>query len=433
MKILLLGSGGREHALAWKIASSSHTSRLFVAPGNSGIAEQADCVSIEATDIPALLKFAKSNQIDWVVVGPEQPLVEGVADVFLNEGFLVFGPKAQGARLEASKTYTKNLLKKKKIPTAGFEYFSDFNRAKEYLANKKFPLVVKADGLAGGKGVMICQHSEEAIQAVEEILVKKSLGQHQSQVVIEDFLWGEEASFMGIFDGQTFLPFASSQDHKRVYDHDEGPNTGGMGAYSPAPIVNPTVDEKVRREIIQPTLEGLKEEGVDYRGVLYAGLMIQEDQPYLLEYNVRLGDPECQAILPRLRSDFVELALAVAEGHLAGHSLLWEERSCVCVVLTAKGYPGSYEKGDVIEGLEAASRVQDVTLFHAGTLKKNGQWLTHGGRVLGVSALGDTLEKAIARAYEAVEKIHWKGMHYRKDIGQKGLKLAEGYRDPCIC
>jgi len=430
MKILLLGSGGREHALAWKIAQSRHVSQLLVAPGNAGIASNAECVVLDSANSPEVLRFAKSNEIDLVVVGPEAPLVAGLADTLIAEKIPVFGPVAKGARLEASKAYTKSLLKKKKIPTAAYECFSDPAQAKASLKDKKYPQVIKADGLAAGKGVIIAKDEKEAREAVEEILEKKSLGAHQSQIVIEDFLAGEEASFMVVADGKSFLPLATSQDHKRLNDHDEGPNTGGMGAYSPAPVVTADVHDRAVRTIISPTIAGLVEEGVDYRGVLYAGLMIDEGVPSLLEYNVRFGDPECQAILPRMKSDLVELMMAVAEGSLSKFNLEWYERSSVCVVLAAEGYPNSPRKGDVIEGIEEASKLKDVTVFHAGTAKKDGRWITNGGRVLGVTALGDTLDAAIAQAYAAVKKIHWKGMHYRKDIGEKGLNWLKGLVEP---
>ncbi len=422
MKILLLGSGGREHVLAKKILESSLAERLFVAPGNAGIAEEAECVSLDPANASAVLQFVKENRIDLVAIGPEAPLVAGVSDALIKEKVLVFGPSQKAAELEASKAYTKNLLKQKKILTAGFECFSDATLAKKYLVQKKYPQVIKADGLAAGKGVIICQNENEAFEAIHEILERKSLGTHQSQIVIEDFLLGEEASFMVMTDGKTVLPLATSQDHKRLHDGDCGPNTGGMGAYSPAPVVTSAVHDQTLREIIFPTLQGLREQGIEYQGVLYAGLMIENEKPSLLEYNVRFGDPECQVILPRLKSDFVELMLATAEGRLAKQNLIWDERPCVCVVLAAAGYPGISQKGDVIEGIEEAAKLSNVKVFHAGTTKKDGHWVTNGGRVLGVTALGDTLQQAIHQVYQAVEKIHWKGMQYRKDIGVKGLK-----------
>ena len=421
MNILLLGSGGREHALASQILKSPQAPRLFVAPGNSGIAEEAECVPIGATDARALLKFAENNRIDLVVVGPEAPLVAGVADLFRSHGFLVFGPGSAGARLEASKAFTKQLLGKNRIPTAAFQTFRDAEEAKRFLSKKSCPVVVKADGLAAGKGVIIAQNLAEANAAVDDILVKKSLGE-QSQVVIEDFLSGEEASFMVVSDGKTYLPLATAQDHKRIFDGDRGPNTGGMGAYSPAPLVTPDISENTLKKIIAPTFEGLLRDEIDYRGVLYAGLMIGGEDPFLLEYNVRFGDPECQAILPRLQSDFVELMTRSASGSLQGFELRWQDRSCVTVVLAAAGYPGEPEKGSVIEGIEEASRLSDVKIFHAGTARKDGRWIVNGGRVLGVTALGLTLQEAIDLAYRAVGKIHWKGMQVRKDIGAKGVK-----------
>src|SRR4030095_8329976 len=409
MKILLLGSGGREHALASKILESSQTERLFVAPGNAGIAEEAECIPIGATDARALLNFAQNNGIDLAVVGPEAPLVAGIADLFRSHGFLVFGPSSAGAHLEASKAFTKELLQKNKVPTAAFETFRDPSAARSYLSKKSYPLVIKADGLAAGKGVIIAQNLSEAESALDEILVKKSLGE-QGQVVIEDFLRGEEASFMVVSDGKTFLPLATAQDHKRIFDGDQGPNTGGMGAYSPAPVVTPTVFDHTLKEILAPTFDGLRNEGIDYRGILYAGLMIEKERPSLLEYNVRFGDPECQAILPRLESDFVELMVRSAEGTLGNYSLRWLERSCVTVVLAAQGYPGTPEQGAVIEGLEEAGKIPGVKVYHAGTARKDSRWIVSGGRVLGVTALGATLQEAIDLAYRAVEKIHWKGM-----------------------
>ncbi len=421
MNILLIGSGGREHALAYKIKQSPHTQKLFVAPGSHGIAEETECVSLDYSDFSSLMSFIRSESIGLVVVGPEAPLVAGLADRLTDEKICVFGPNAKGARLEASKAYTKELLHQKKIPTASYETFSDASLAVQSLASRKYPLVVKADGLAAGKGVIIAKNIEEATEAIRQILIEKSLGS-QSKVVLEDFLVGEEASFMGVTDGKTFLPLVTSQDHKRVFDHDEGPNTGGMGAYSPAPVVTAEVYQKTIRQIIHPSLEGLKEQGVDYRGVLYAGLMIDQGQPSLLEYNVRFGDPECQVILPRLKSDFVELMMATVERRLDQYQAEWDPRPCVCVVLTAEGYPGVYRKGDVIEGIEDAALLKDVKVFHAGTAKQDGRWVTQGGRVLGVTALGENLKLAIDLAYEAVGKICWKGMHFRKDIGLKALK-----------
>ncbi|MBL7685983.1 MAG: phosphoribosylamine--glycine ligase [Deltaproteobacteria bacterium] len=425
MNILLLGSGGREHALAWKILQSHHQPKLFVAPGSDAIAQIAECVALNPSNPEQVLEFSLRSKIDLVVVGPEAPLVAGVADRLRENNISVFGPIQSGAELEASKAYTKTLLKERNIPTAAFETFSDYDSALQYLKNKKYPQVIKADGLAAGKGVVICESSEEATKALEEILIQKSLGAHQTQVVIEDFLKGEEASFMVVTDGKTFLPLATSQDHKRLQDHDHGPNTGGMGAYSPAPVVTPTVHERTLQKMIQPTLEGLQSRKIDYRGVLYAGLMIDHEEPSLLEYNVRFGDPECQVILPRLKSDFVDLMLATAKGELASYKMEWHEKTAVCVVMASAGYPASARKGDVIEGLEKASKLSDVMVFHAGTALQEGKWVTHGGRVLGVTAWGDTLEKAVQKVYEAVSLISFSGMQYRKDIAAKALAKRE--------
>ncbi len=426
MRILLLGSGGREHALAWKIKNSKHTNKLWIAPGSAGMASEGECVSIPLSDQQQLLQFIKTQQIDLVVVGPEAPLVDGFADLAREQGVPVFGPMAAGARLEASKAFTKNFLDQHKIPTASFKNFSDPHLAKEYLKNQTYPCVIKADGLAAGKGVVICQNFQDGVDAIDEILVAKKLGAHQSQVVIESFLIGEEASFMVALDGSHVLALATSQDHKRLLDNDEGPNTGGMGAYSPAPVVTQAVHQRTIQEIIRPTLQGLQKEGIDYRGILYAGLMIDQEKPSLLEYNVRFGDPECQVLLPRMKSDFVELAMACVQGKLDQFQIEWDARVCVTVVLAAEGYPSSPKKGDVIEGIEEAQKLPDILVFHSGTERKNSQWLTAGGRVLAVTALGDTLESAVTKAYEAVGKIHWRGMQYRKDIGKKGMGALPG-------
>ncbi len=422
MNILLLGSGGREHAIAQKILQSHHTTKLYVAPGNAGIAEVAEIVSLNPVDSEAVVNFSHTHSIDLIVIGPEAPLVAGVVDQLRRAGFKVFGPNASAAQLEASKAFTKNLLQKNKIPTAAFETFQELSLAKKSLTHRKFPLVVKADGLAAGKGVLICQNQAEAVEALEEIFEKKSFGD-QHQVVIEDFLIGEEASFMVLCDGKNFLSLATSQDHKRLLDNDEGPNTGGMGAYSPAPVVNENVYQKTIEQVIRPTLAGLASDQIDYRGVLYAGLMIHEENPSVLEYNVRFGDPECEVILPRLKSDFVELMMASVDGALDQHPIEWDRRFAVCVVLAAEGYPQAPKKGEIIEGIEEAAKLKDVFVFHAGTVKKEGKWFTQGGRVLIVTALGDSLQCAIDNVYQAVSKIHFRGMQFRKDIGKKGLRI----------
>lgn len=424
MNILLLGSGGREHALAWKISQSPKLKKLFIAPGSDAMKNIGECIPLDPCNAQELLEFSKANQIELLVVGPEAPLVAGVADVFWKAGIPVFGPTANGAEMEASKDFTKRLCKANHIPTAAYESFEDAEAAKAYLKNHKFPLVIKADGLAAGKGVIIAENISQANEAIDDILVKKTVGS-QSKLVIESFLYGEEASFMVVTDGKFALPLASSQDHKRIFDGDKGPNTGGMGAYSPAPVVTPEVFDRSMKEIIQPSLAGLQNMGIDYKGVMYAGLMIEHEKPSLLEYNVRFGDPECEVILPRMKSDLVELMLASVQGKLSEYKLEWYEKSCVGVVLAAEGYPGVPTKGDVIEGIEAADALEGVKVFHAGTLLKNGQWLSNGGRVLLVSALGKNLQEAVDRVYEAVSKIHWRGMQYRKDIAAKALARKE--------
>ncbi len=424
MNILLLGSGGREHALAWKISQSAKLKKLFIAPGSDAMKNIGECIPLDPCNAQEILEFSKANQIELLVVGPEAPLVAGVADAFWQAGIPVFGPRADGAQMEASKTFTKELCKNNKIPTAAYESFEDAEAAKAYLKNHKFPLVIKADGLAAGKGVIIAENISQANEAIEDILVKKTLGA-QNKLVIESFLYGEEASFMVVTDGKFALPLATSQDHKRIFDGDKGPNTGGMGAYSPAPVVTPTVFERTLEKIIQPTLNGLQKLGIDYKGVLYAGLMIEEEVPSLLEYNVRFGDPECEVILPRMKSDLVDLMMATVESRLSEFKIQWYEKVCVGIVLAAENYPSTPTKGDVIEGIEAADALEGVKVFHAGTVLQEGKWLTNGGRVLLVSALGKNLREAVDQAYRAVSKIHWRGMQYRKDIGAKALNRLE--------
>ncbi len=420
MNILLLGSGGREHALAWKITQSLRLKKLFIAPGSDAMAALGECVALDILSPEKVADFALRQRIDLVVVGPEAPLVNGVVDACGKVGVPIFGPSLQGAQLEASKAFTKILCKKNNIPTASYEVFEEAQAAKSYLENQEFPIVIKADGLAAGKGVIIAENLAQALEAIDEILVKKSVGD-QNKVVIESFLQGEEASFMVITDGKTALPLATSQDHKRIFEGDQGPNTGGMGAYSPAPIVSPDVFEQTMKKIIEPTLEGFAQENISYHGVLYAGLMIHHDRPSLLEYNVRFGDPECEVILPRMKSDLVELMIATIENRLSKYKIAWHEKSCVGVVLAAEGYPGTPSKGDEIKGIEDAEKMEQVKVFHAGTIKKEGKWFTNGGRVLLVSALGDTLQEAVNRAYEAVSKIYWRGMQFRRDIASKSL------------
>lgn len=423
MNALVIGSGGREHALVKALAASPKIKKIFAAPGNPGMTE-AQCVPVKVSDLAGLIEFAKEQKVDLTVVGPEAPLTAGIVDAFQSEGLKIFGPNKKAAILEASKAFTKDFLKKYQIPTARYEVFHDLKTAREFVeSNRHTEWVVKVDGLAAGKGVFVSRTPEATLQALEEVFVKKTFG--DQAVVLEEFLEGEEVSFMALCDGELGLPLASSQDHKRLLDHDEGPNTGGMGAYSPAPVLTPDLHEKVMTKIIGPTLKGMKAEGRTFQGVLYAGLMIVQGEPYVLEFNVRFGDPEAQVILPRLESDWVDLFTAALEGRLDQIQCQWKEQSAVVVVLAAAGYPVSPRKGDVITGLEAAAG--ESLVYHAGTAMKEGQFVTAGGRVLGITALDHDLESAVRKVYDAVEKIHFDGMQFRKDIAQKGLRHKEIY------
>jgi len=425
MKVLVVGQGGREHALVWKIAKSPMVEKVFAAPGNAGIAEEpkTECVDIPANDLEALRDFALKEKIDLTVVGPEEPLVKGIVDIFEEAGLTIFGPKKNAAILEGSKAFAKNFMKEMGIPTAEFEVFDDPDSAKAYIKQKGAPIVVKADGLAAGKGSIVCKTVEEALDAVDKIMVERIFGDAGNKVVVEEFMRGEEASFIVITDGENIVPLASSQDHKPVYDNDEGPNTGGMGAYSPAPVVTEKIYEKTMNEIVIPTIKGMKERGVPFKGILYVGLMIIDDeQPKVLEYNVRFGDPEAQPILMRMKSDIVDALMASIEGRLNECEIEYTPEAAVCVVMASGGYPGKYEKGKVIHGLEEVAKMEKVKVFHAGTKKVDGRFVTNGGRVLGVTALGADIKEAIERAYSAVSKITWENVHYRKDIGAKALR-----------
>jgi len=422
MKVLLIGSGGREHALAWKIARSRLCDKLICAPGNGGIAQIAECVDIKADDIPGLLEFARKERIDFTVVGPEAPLAAGIVDEFTARKLRIFGPNKKAAQLEASKIFAKELMAKYKVPTADFKIFDNADEAKKYIEKRGAPCVVKADGLAAGKGVVVAKNIDEAKQAVSLMLEEKAFGAAGHKVVIEECLEGQEASILVFTDSKEVVALASSQDHKRIFDYDKGPNTGGMGAYSPAPVVTRELFKEILDKIIYRTIDGLCKEGIDYRGVLYAGVMLTKEGPKTLEFNVRFGDPETQAILPRLKSDVLEVMLAVSEGKLIRVGTLeWDERPCVCVVLAAGGYPGDYEKGKTISGLDEAAKVKDAVVFHAGTRIEGGKIVTSGGRVLGVTALGGNIKGAIANAYKAVNKINFDGMQYRRDIGAKAI------------
>ncbi len=435
MRVLVIGGGGREHALVWKLRQSPRLRALYCAPGNAGIAEEAECVPIAAEDLRGLVRFAREREIDLTVVGPEVPLTMGLVDRFAAAGLRAFGPTAAAARLEGSKAFTKELLRQLKIPTAFFGVFTDADEAARYVEEVGAPVVVKADGLAAGKGVFICPTVAEAREAIDELIRGRVFGDAGSRVVVEEFLEGEEVSFMAITDGTTVLPLATSQDHKRVQDGDQGPNTGGMGAYSPAPAVSPALHARVMGEIIEPVVHGMARHGVPYRGVLYAGLMVRDQRAKVLEFNVRFGDPEAQVLLARLRSDLLDLVERVCDGRLAGASLDWDPCAAVCVVLAAEGYPGAVERGREITGLDRLDGWRNGVVFHAGTRRsgtRDAPLLTDGGRVLGVTALGDTIERAVAEAYAAVERIHWPGMHYRRDIGYRALARTakEAHGDP---
>jgi len=425
MKVLIVGSGGREHALAWKVAQSEKVEKVYGAPGNPGIAQIGECVDIKPTDIEKLVDFAEREGIDLTIVGPEAPLVAGITDEFEKRGLKVFGPSKAAAQLEGSKAFAKEMMRKFGVPTADFQVFDDPEKAKEYIRKVGAPIVVKADGLAAGKGVVVAQTVEEAIKAVDRIMVERVFGEAGNRVVVEECLKGEEASYLVITDGERFVPLATAQDHKAVFDGDRGPNTGGMGAYSPAPVLSEEMERKVQEKVIKPILRGMAQEGMPFKGILYAGLMITEEGPKVLEFNVRFGDPEAQAILRRLEDDLVEVALSAVEERLV-EELHWRPETSICVVLASKGYPGKYEKGKVITGIEEAEKVPTVVVFHAGTAVKDGKLVTNGGRVLNVTALGKDIVEARERVYEAVKRIQFDGMHYRTDIGLKAVKRLKG-------
>lgn len=422
MKILVIGGGGREHALVWKIAQSPRVKKIFCAPGNAGIGDLAECVPMAADDVPALLAFAVDNQIDLTVVGPEAALVAGIVDVFEKNGLKIFGASRKAAELEASKSFAKNLMTKYGIPTAAGKAFTKLAAARAYLKTLGTPVVVKADGLAAGKGVFVCQTRKEAEAALTQIVTNRAFGDSGNKVVIEECLVGEEASFIAITDGTTVLPLPTSQDHKAIFDDDKGPNTGGMGAYSPAPIVNDQLHKTVMETVMIPTVKAMAAEGRPYKGVLYAGLMIDGDRIKVLEFNARFGDPEAQPLLIRIKNDIVPLLEGVADGTLDQCQLDIDPRTSVCIVMASGGYPGKYKKGMPISGLDAAKRMRDLVVFHAGTARKGKAVTATGGRVLGVTALGDSVEAAIKKAYQGVKKIDWRSVYYRTDIGQKAVR-----------
>lgn len=421
MRVLVVGGGGREHALVWKIAQSPQVDAIYAAPGNAGISEYAECLDIGAEDIDGLLEFARSQGIDLTVVGPEVPLVAGVVDRFREAGLRIFGPEKEAAQLEGSKVFAKRLMREARVPTVEFRVFDEPTTAHQYLDSQDAPIVVKADGLAAGKGVLVCRSIDEAHQAVDAIMVDRRFGEAGREVIIEECLVGEEASIVALTDGKTIYPLPPSQDHKPIYDGDGGPNTGGMGAYSPAPVVTPEMEEHITRAILVPVVHALRVRGIRYRGVIYAGLMMTPGGPKVLEFNVRFGDPETQPILVRLKSDLVPALEAVADGRLQETSLEWDDRPAVCVVMASGGYPGSYEKGKPITGLGEVAGMTDVAVFHAGTASADGRLVTNGGRVLGVTALGETVAEAKARAYDAVKKIQFDGAYYRTDIADRAI------------
>jgi phosphoribosylamine--glycine ligase len=422
MKVLVVGSGGREHALVWKIAQSPKVKKIYCAPGNAGIAAQAECISIAADDIVQLASFAEHTSIDLTMVGPELPLTLGIVDEFEKRGLKICGPCRSVAMIEGSKIFAKELMERYHIPTASYATFSTPEEAKTYLREKGVPAVIKADGLAAGKGVIIARNLEKAEEAIDAILTRRIFGAAGERIIIEECLKGEEASFMAFTDGTTILPMPSSQDHKPLCDNDEGPNTGGMGAYSPAPVVTEKLQKKIMEEVMVPAVRGMARQGRKYKGILYAGLMIDQDEIKVLEFNARFGDPETQPVVIRMKTDLLTVLEAVALEKLDQISLQWDERPAVCVVMASPGYPEKYQKGIEIKGLERVTGMKDLEVFHAGTAFKDNRVVTSGGRVLGVTALGDSIEGAINLAYQATAQIHWDGVHYRRDIGKKALR-----------
>jgi phosphoribosylamine---glycine ligase len=428
MKILIVGSGGREHTLAWKVAQSDLVKEVIVAPGNGGIEREPKCrlAQVSSGDVPGLLRLARQEKADLTVVGPEAPLVAGLADAFRSAGLKVFGPSRLAAQLEGSKVFTKRLLAKYGIPSADFEVFDDFEPARSYLKRFSDRVVLKADGLAAGKGVFVCVDAAEAQSALSTIMKERAFGDAGNRVVIEECLEGEEASFIAFTDGREVLPLASSQDHKAIFDFDRGPNTGGMGAYSPAPVVTPDIYDQIMAKVMIPVVRAMEQEGAPYVGFLYAGLMIKDGVAKVLEFNARMGDPEAQPLLFRMESDPVPLMIAALEGGLGTMRIEWAQEDAICIVMASGGYPGSYEKGKFITGIEEADAMEGIKVFHAGTRKTDDGFITAGGRVLGVTAKAPGIAKAIARAYEAVGKIRWENAYYRRDIGKKAIQRCGG-------
>lgn len=417
MKVLIVGGGGREHAIAWKLAQSQKVDKLYCAPGNAGIAEVAECVAVKAEDVTGICRFAEENKIDLTVIGPEVPLSLGIVDALAEKGLKAFGPNKKCAQLEGSKSFTKAFLAKHNIPTAGYKEFTDIGELKKAAGVFGYPMVIKADGLAAGKGVVIAEDEAAAVTAIDQIMGDKIFGTAGDKIVVEEFLTGIEASMLCFVDGKTIVPMESAQDYKRIFDGDNGPNTGGMGTYSPSLVFSAELENQIREQILQPTIKGFQKDGLDFKGVLFIGLMITDEGPKVIEFNNRFGDPETQSVLPRMKTDLLDIMNAVVEERLAGQTIQWSEKKAVCVVMASGGYPGSYEKGKKIVGLEALDK--DVIIFHSGTKfgQSPSEILTDGGRVLGITALGNTHEEAREKAYQNIERVAFEGAQYRKDIG----------------
>jgi phosphoribosylamine--glycine ligase len=426
MKILVVGKGGREHALAWKLAQSKGVEKIYCAPGNAGIAKLAEIVPIGLTDLAHLADFAEEKKIDLTVVGPELPLTLGIVDVFQQRGLRIFGPTKEASEIEGSKAFAKDFMQRFHIPTASFRIFSDPSEAAAFVLSANYPLVVKADGLAAGKGTVIVNTPDEARATIENIMVKKVFGEAGARLLIEEFLEGEEVTVMALTDGERVIPMVSSQDHKRIFDGNTGPNTGGMGAYAPTNVIPEKMMKRIVEEVLEPTVSGLAEMGRLYKGVLYTGIIVTDRGPKVLEYNCRFGDPETQAVMPLLESDLVEIFLDIADGYLNIDEIKWKDKSCVCVVIASRGYPESEEKDRVIEGLDKCDN-RDCMIFHAGTTMKNGKCVTNGGRILGITASDHSLRAAIAKVYECIEIINFDGMQYRHDIGMRAVKVDRSY------
>ncbi|MGE4283909.1 MAG: phosphoribosylamine--glycine ligase [Clostridia bacterium] len=419
MKVLVVGGGGREHTLVWKISQSPQVDKIYCAPGNGGIAGIAECIDINVMDFKKLIAFAKENKVELTIVGPDDPLVGGIVDAFEAEGLKIFGPNKAAAMIEGSKVFSKDLMKKYAIPTAAYEVFENSKEAIGYLKNTSYPIVVKAEGLALGKGVIIAQSYDEAVSAVQEIMEDKAFGEAGNRIVIEEFLVGQEISVLSFVDGTTVVPMVSAQDHKRALDYDQGLNTGGMGTFSPSRIYTPELAAYCMEHIFKPTMQAMNQEGRKFKGILYFGIILTEDGPKVLEYNARFGDPETQVVLPRLKTDLIDIFNAVIDEKLADSDVEWEDNAAVCVVMASGGYPQKYQTGYLIEGIRDAEYMPEVTVFHAGTKIADGKIITAGGRVLGITAVGSSLNEAIKTAYEGVQKISFRGAHYRKDIGIK--------------